>query len=293
MKKLLFLIIVGMIASSLQAQSRKRLKPAVMYKVGDTLYAPHYGFTSYVPEGWQGTLPRETEVLLLYSVNNYGEIYVFGSDKGNLEEMKKSWLNGFDLNETMKLKATNNAEIVDGVLMSEVIVAGPSINNSFKGYAAAKCSPHGPCVTSLAIVQAQFIEPVKKTIQMFMKNSSFDQPREISPYADLNWQEYLSGKMVITFANNEVGYKENEIHLCKDGTFSAKINKKGMLKSKDNPDYNGKLTGTWKAEGIGEQGTVHLTSKKLPSISFDVNIKNDKVFVNGERYFVAESEKCK
>jgi len=292
MKKLLVLLFIGVLAFSVQAQSRKRLQPGKMYSAGDTLYAPRDGFTTIIPQGWMGSLPRDTEVFLLVSTMNYGEIFIFDRPQGNIDDIKAAWLKGTDLNETIKLKAKDNAEIKDGTYMSEVYAEGPAINKSFKGFGATRCNPAGPCVTAIAIVPAQYYEPVKKSIQEFMKTSYFDEPKNISLHADLNWKEYLKGKMLITFADTEVGSKENIVHLCSDGTFKARIRKKGMIKQEENPEYSGKLNGTWEASGVGEQGVVKLTFKKLEAATFNIQIKDEKVTINGERYFVAESDEC-
>jgi hypothetical protein len=292
MKKLLVLLVVGTLAFSVHAQSRKRLVPGKMYEPGDTLYAPRDGFTTIIPAGWTGSLPRDTEVFLLNSMQNQGEIFIFDRKEGNLEDIKAAWLKGTDLNETIKLKAKPDAAIVDGALMTEVYAEGPSINKSFRGYAATKCNPAGPCITAISIVPAQFYEAAKTGIQELMKKGRFDEPKNISLHADLNWKEYLKGKMLITFADTEVGSKENIVHLCSDGTFKARIRKKGMIKQEENPDYSGRMSGTWEASGVGEQGVVTLNFKKQDKATFPIQIKDEKVTVNGERYFVAQSDEC-
>jgi hypothetical protein len=38
---------------------------------------------------------------------------------------------------------------------------------------------------------------------------------------------------------------------------------------------------------------LKLTFKKLPEVNVDLTIKDEKITVNGERYFAAESDKCK
>ena len=59
------------------------------------------------------------------------------------------------------------------------------------------------------------------------------------------------------------------------------------------PEYKGKLSGIWTAEGIGPSGNLHLEFKKLPAIDVSMQIKDEKIYANGDRYFVGESKKCK
>jgi len=39
-------------------QNKKcRIEPGRLYEAGETLYAPRFGFTATVPEGWEGMSP--------------------------------------------------------------------------------------------------------------------------------------------------------------------------------------------------------------------------------------------
>ncbi len=277
-----------------KAQKRNRIQPGRIYATGETLYAPRFGFTAKVPAGWEGMLPRESEVfLLMTTTTTYGEIFVFGRDQGNLNLMKDSWVKGIDLSETILLKASNPA-LTDDMLTSDVVAKGESINKGNKGFAAAKCNPSGPCITVLAVAPAQFIESIKATVVEFMKGSSFDPPSRQSPYAEFDWKEFLSNTVVMTYASEQGGTKESQIHLCADGTFSANIKKTGFFKNQ-NPEYKGKLTGTWSVSGIGEETTIQFSFDKnrLSRIETHLTIKDEKVFSDGERYFVGHSDKCK
>jgi len=91
------------------------------------------------------------------------------------------------------------------------------------------------------------------------------------------------------------GSKDTEIHLCGDGSFTANIKKTGFMKNQ-NPQYHGKLTGTWSTKGIGEATNITFTfseKSKLAPIEIALTIKEEKVYANEERYFVAQSTKCK
>ncbi len=65
----------------------------------------------------------------------------------------------------------------------------------------------------------------------------------------------------------------------------------------ENEQYNGRKSGQWTVDGVGEQTTMHLTfenkKKDLPPLDIVLSIKDEKIFANGERYFVGESTKCK
>jgi hypothetical protein len=278
-----------------EAQNKKnRVQPGRMYAPGDTLFAPRLGFTARVPNGWEGTLPRESEVFMLSSTSTtYGEIFIFGNPDGNLNGILEKWKNGVALTESIKLKATNPT-INDGMLTSEVIATGDYINKGYKGFAVARCNPDGPCVIALLVAPVQFYESVKTIVSDFMKSSTFEAPANISIYADFDWKDFLSNKVLITYQSMQGGVKENMIHLCADGTFQSDLKHTGMFKDQ-NPRYRGKNTGTWKLSGNGPVTTITFTfkDKKLSPIEAELTIEDEKILSNGERYYVGHSDKCK
>jgi hypothetical protein len=300
MKKIISLTLAVLAACSAflaTAQGKKnRLQPGKFYESGETLFAPRFGFTATVPQGWQGSLPRESEVFLLQTTTPdvFGEIYVFGLPQDDLESLKKRWMIGTDLSESIRIIA-NDPVIENGILMTEVTGVGESINRGNRGYAAARCNPDGPCIVALSIMPKQFYEPVKKSLVDFLRASTFEAPNTASPYATLNWNEFLAGKSLVTYAFSQGGSKDTEIHLCGDGTFTGNIKKTGFMRNQ-NPQYRGRLAGTWAVKGIGESTNITFTftgKNSPPPIEITLTIREEKVFANGERYFVGQSTRCK
>jgi len=289
-KLLFFLLSVPLLA---MGQRGERLQPGKMYEAGDSLYAPHFGFSAIVPTGWSGLLPRETEVFLLSSSYSPAEVYVFGREEGNLPDMKASWEKGVKLDDKISIKA-KSAVIKDGILSTEAFLTGGQTDKSKRGYAVARCSEFGPCITFLAVIPASQYDKLIRDVDAFAGGSFFTKPSDASPYANLDWKKFLGGKTLIALALLEKGSKESRVELCKDGTFSANISKKGIMKNQ-NPSYRGKLSGTWTTDGIGETTKLILEFKKmsLPPLEVDLRIKDEKIYANGERYFAGESDKCK
>ena len=287
LKKLILLLLVPL---ATQGQQAIRLQPGKMYEAGETLFAPHYGFTSTVPVGWSGLLPRDSEVFLLTSETMPAEIFVFAREQGDVTTMKKDWEKGFEMDVDLRLQA-KAAKIMDKVLSSEVIMEGNNTDKSKRGYAIVRCGDYGPCVTCLATMAAGNYDAVKKVTDQFISSGKFDNPSNISTYADFDWKKFLSGKTLTTYAIQGDGSKETSVNLCPEGTFKADISKKGIMKNL-NPEYKGKLTGSWTVEGMGEKGKLHLEFKKkgLAAIDVPLRITDEKIYANEERYFVADGD---
>lgn len=298
MKKLhAFVLFLWLTPLLISAQNKKvRLQPGKFYEAGEMLYAPRFGFTAKVPDGWQGSLPRESEVFFLQTVapDIFGEVYVYGHEKSDLQALKNNWLSGVNLSETIRIKATSPV-VSNDMIASEVVGEGQAINKGNRGYVVARCSQDGPCIVAFATMPKQFYEPIKKSVEQFLSNASFEPPHSSSPYATLNWSEFLANKTLITHTFLKGGAKETEVNLCGNGRFTANIKKTGFMKNQ-NPQYKGRLGGTWSTTGIGEMANVtfEFTGKrKLAPVEITLTIKEDQIYANDERYFVAKSTKCR
>ena len=71
--KYIALITLSLTFVTANAQSKKRLQPGKLYEPGEKIYAPRYGVNTVIPDGWEGTLPREMEIFLLMpNTTEYG-----------------------------------------------------------------------------------------------------------------------------------------------------------------------------------------------------------------------------
>ncbi|WP_254164472.1 hypothetical protein [Chryseosolibacter histidini] len=293
---LLVTVMISVITATAQPE-KKRLQPGKLYESGEVIYAPFYGFSSTVPANWKGTLPIDMEIFLLLpdTTGICGEIYTFASEKNDLSSLQKHWLRGVSFSPSIKVRATD-ITLENDMIMAEVVPEGDAVNTGNKGFAMARCGPFGYCITCLAIGPVQCYDEMKMAVENFMRKALFTQPSDVSIYVDFNWKEFLSNKSLITFSMIEQssgsGSKENTFNLCGDGTFNGQIKKKGSMKQL-NASYKGYQSGSWSTESIGETGVLKLAFKKLPAAELQMSIKDDRIYVNGERYFVAESAKCK
>lgn len=296
-KYLLLLVFISGLTFQFSAFSQKvknRIEPGQMYNSGDSLYAPRYGFTSKVPQGWTGTLPRETEIFLLNSTSgSFGEIFVFGRNTVDLNALAEEWKAGVDVTETLRLQA-ENPDLTDNLLSSEVKAVGNFIPAQKRAFAAIRCGDTGTCVTVLAVSQDDYYDEVSNAAIEFLKNATFDEPREIDPYLDFDWKEFLSNKLLIVYDEFQGGEQKTQVNLCADGSFEAKIKKKGLMKD-FNPEYKGSMIGSWTVENNNDSAVLTLTfsKKDLSPVIAQLKFVKEELYVNDERYYASQSVKCR
>lgn len=290
---IIFLLLIANTAVNGQTQ-KSMLQPGKMYNQGDALYSPLFGFSTSVPKGWVGNLPRESEVFLLMNASSaFGEIYVFGREAIDLESLAQIWASGVDITETIRLTASNPKIEGDLLTSNEVMAEGNYMHKEYKAFAATRCGDKGKCVTVLAIADEENFEFVSNTSVELLKNGVFEEPSNISPYDAFDWKKFLSNKLVVTYDEIRGGAKRTQINLCEDGTFRANVRKKGILKQV-NPQYKGNMSGTWTADGIGPETLLSLdfSGKKLPPLSVKLSFKNEQLYADNERYYASESSSC-
>lgn len=290
---IIFLILIAY--STVNGQTQKsRVQPGKIYNQGDLLYSPLNGFSASVPNGWMGNLPRESEVFLLMNTSSdFGEIYVFGRESIDLHSLAQIWASGVDITENLRLTAANPKLEGDLLTSSEVTAKGNYVDKGYKAFAATRCGDKGKCITVLAVADEKNFETVSNTAVELLKNGVFEEPSDVSPYADFDWKNFLSNKLLITYDEIQGGAKRTQINLCEDGSFRANVRKKGILKQV-NPQYKGNMSGTWTATGIGPETLLTLTfsGKRLPPLSVKLSFKNEQLYAENERYYASESTTC-
>ena len=289
-------VIIGLFLSlGVYAQlPSNQIKPGTMYYSGDTVRSPRLGLITRIPTGWNGVLPRDTEVFLLMPENNYvGEIYVVVNENTDLQAQRKRWEAGMDLTDGLRLQR-------DGEILSrgkDVIsvmgkLVGNNANSQGKYYLEAKCSPAGFCVSYISTADAVSFDKVKKAVLEFVENTTFEKPSNESPYANFDWEKFLTGKILMSFGYENISKREDQINLCSDGTFRSNIKRTGVFKDQAK-SYQGKQRGKWDVKSDGAKATITFTFDKLPPIDVEIEAKDEEIYVRGDRYFVGESEECK
>ena len=162
----------------------------------------------------------------------------------------------------------------------------------FVGYAVAIDGGHGWTMSLSLLSPVNQYDTYRKNFDQLVASSTVEEPSIGSIYGDFNWPEFLKNKYLMSYLSSTQYREQNEVWLCGDGTFRSKIKTKGMLKV-DKSAYKGKKKGTWMAEGIGEKGKLHLYFTKNDDVVLDMEIKDDKIFVNGGRFFALENTDCK
>ena len=288
MKKSLAIILLSII--SIYSFAQDRLKPGLIYEQGQEIFAPMVGYRGVVPNGWFGTLPQEEEVFLMIPVGN-DEGYMFiNANHMDQSELRKDWNRHLSLTDELVISLLGEPTIEGNRMTGNFEVTGSRV--PYKGYAVAIDGGYGWTLSMSILAPVDKFEDYRKNFDQLVASSKVEEPSIGSVYGDFNWPEYLKNKYLMSYLSSTQYKEQDEIWLCGDGTFRSKIKSKGRLVTEKSP-YKGNKKGTWTAEGIGENGKLYLSLSKDGDVALEMEIKDDKIFVNGGRFFALENTDCK
>ena len=270
-----------------------RIRPGTMYYAGDTVHSPRLGLHAQIPDGWEGVIPGDAEVFLLMPASNVnGEIYVAANEHLDRQGQINKWKAGMELDGGMHLMPSGEIIQRGDVICVEGKVTGNRANAAPKIYLEARCSPFGFCLSYMLITDPASYETVKKALQSFVDHTSFSRPTNESPYLHFNWKKFFSGKVLLMIDYEKSSKREDEVNFCSDGTFTSSITRRGLFKEQAK-QYQGRKKGTWAVRNEGERAILTFSIEKLPPIDVTIEARDEDIYVNGNRYFIGNSEKCK
>lgn len=273
------------------AIAQRIIAPGNEYKEGEQVVAPSFGIRLTIPPGWTGYLPQDIE-LFTFSNDTAKDLSVvmYATRNENLENIRKSWKEGKDL--APGIVVTPQESLIANDTMSYGRLEMTNDKN-LTAYGLAACGSYGACYTLLLRSQSGIKDQYINVLPDFFKSISFFDPTTLGPYDLFDWKEYLNGKYLAMYDSKPGSQETNEIWLCPNGTFKAKIKRKGLFKEEIGK-YKGKQSGTFEVSGIGTTGELILRFRKLDEIRVDLEIKeNNLIFLNENRFFVAENLRCK
>ena len=289
MKKILLLLLIPIV---FEAVGQKRVESGRIYDQGEVIFGPMVGYKGKVPSGWYGTLPKGEEVFLLLPADNQ-EAYMFiNVHEKSLEQLNSEWNTEFALTDAITISLQNEAEIKSKKLSAEFTVSGTT--KEARAYAEAIDGGHGYVFSFILLAPTSNFDTLMKSLRQLIDTSIFEEASIASLYDDFNWPEFVADKYFTSYISSRDIVEKSHIWICADGTFKTKIKSGGLIKVKgDKNTYKGTLSGTWTADGIGPKGKLHLNFKKKPPLTVDLEINDEKIYLNGFRYFGLYYSDCK
>ncbi len=289
MKKYLLILLLPVI---FETHAQERLQAGKIYNEGETIYAPTVGYKGTIPQGWYGTLPEGEEVFLLLPVDNR-EAYMFiNVHQKTLKQLKEEWNGQFALTPAITITLKRDPKMEAGKMTGYFNVSGSP--EKARAYAEAIDGGHGYLFVFILLAMESDFDNFMTGLDQLVQSSTFNVPSITNVYGDFNWSKFRPDKYFVSYVSSREMVQKNHLWICPDGTFKTKIKSGGLVKVKgDKNKYNGTSKGSWTAEGVGPKGTLILKFDNKPPLTVDLEINQEKIYLNGFRYFALHYSGCK
>jgi len=273
------------------SSAQERIQAGKLYKGGDYLYAPLTGTSLTIPEHWRGYGTRETEMLTLSSDTSNATLRIF-SVKDNLVSIKSRMQNGFEITPGVEILPVGDAKFEDNILSTELTMSN---DKNISGYYFVKCGEYGNCVGFLFGTQTKTHASYFDGLYEMLHEVTLEEPKIVEPGGDYDWAKELNGKHLFHYESSRSGTLGNQLWLCDDGTFTAKLKRKGMFNQGNQRKIKGNHSGTYRFEGVGTEGVLALTftSRDGFEMVLKATWKAGDIYFNGVKYYKAVHQKCR
>lgn len=275
----------------LSLSAQERIQPGKMYKGGDYLYAPLTGTSLKIPAHWRGYGTQETEMLTLSSDTSNATMRIF-SVQDNLVSIRSRISSGFEISPGVVIMPVGEPNFSDNILSTELVMSN---DKNISGYYFVKCGEYGNCLGFLFGTQTKTHTLYFDGLNEMLHDVTLEEPKIVEAGGDFNWANELGGKHLFHYESNRSGTLGNQIWLCSDGTFTAKIKRKGMFNQGNQKKIKGNHNGTYRFDGVGTQGKLILVFESMDSVSMELAgaWKDGDIYFNGIKYYKAVHQKCK
>jgi hypothetical protein len=270
---------------SIFSQNYLEISSGVIYPESSFLKSSDTGLQLETPKGYNAAISDELGLLIIEAFDRKTRIFI------SVEELTET-----EVEKTL----SENIAIGDGILLipeSDFKKEGSTLENRFsldfegqelESYIIAKAVNSNRYVSTIMITNSDHYEKQLETLKELSKSiSSFKVKENLEQPSTLNWNEYLKGKHLVNMKTSSGYTEKTDIWLCSNGQFRFK-DEASSLSVNGTGAYAGKNAGTWRTEG----NRLLLSYNDDKTRSYELKIENDKLFLNGYRYFRDSNELC-
>ncbi len=280
-------------ATTMQGNNTEKVSPSGSTSKGPKVTDKQNGYSYNAPAGWTETTD-----------GNGGYVYIKGSDQQHLLILSSHQYTSVQqvLQEAAKPQQVEQISIEpvgqarrygdNGVFAS---YRGNTQGQSIHFQTITLVSPHGggillACLTVGPHPSSELLE-VSKSVA---NSVSFSKPTVSGLAAE--WTGALRGRQLLYMKTGNGLSTKTSYDLCADGSF-VYINSQHYNSSNFTDNFNANTAdngnGTWKVMGQGQQVTLVFSFSDGSIRQFALTNEDDKIFLNGTKYFLENAAHCR
>lgn len=267
------------------------IEPGVRYDAGTRVGVAALGTSFVIPTDWIGTLPPGAEAFVLGSEVTPGLVLVTGDEADSVEAVKLLFSDPLPMQDGVVL-LPQGAPVVEERHVSQSYSATGG-GQSLVGQARAVVGDEGVVVAFVALGPAERADEYRALVGALAGSVRFVAPVIVSPPATgsaVDWDALVRGRK-LHYIYSDTGFTdEDQIDLCADGTFAKRGGGGGF--GGGTPGASGAWQhsggGTWSISG----NVLRLHYSNGEEGSYTLSYENEKLYLDGSRYFRVETDSC-
>jgi hypothetical protein len=256
--------------------------PGKEFRAGARVQNAYRGVSFIIPRDWKGAMPPDQRVFLMSSHIKAGiglAIFQSAVSKADIVQYLNQSQN---LGDNVILKPVGEPKISG----SQISMEYTSMTNS--GYAVAQSGPYKNTVLLIFAGPSKDKEYFKKLVDKMNSTVKFSVPDPSKLGAA--WTRALSGKMLKKVSvDDSEGAFPTVVHLCREGKAQASL-PGDPTNIGSNPTL---IDGTWKVVPEAAQSYLLFVPSRGKTVRASLDVFGNYVILEGGRYFLTTSDKCK
>jgi hypothetical protein len=300
MKKIL-LLAISLFLITTQVHAATEISPGVLYPSGSDLKVSTQGIALKVPDNWQATLPRGSDLLLMQSSDSVGSILVTFAANSDAQSVRQMLNRPHALDDMTRIKPAAEVTEKDGLFTQSYQVTGVNLQKLVAtAYGRLGDNKTAAFVIVLEPESQKALSALgKQLIQsiVFSAQKTAEQVR-VDASSNINWARELRGR-ALEFASTDGGRAiKKRLNLCSDG----------RVKYTDQDRFAGKTemsnftansstsqTGHWQVSGDqlqlfwsdGSRTQYSLSQRQIPDID------EQGTFLDDEQWIDVRNQSCR
>jgi len=266
-------------ANSVEATENKIFEGNTRLKVSSK------GMAFTIPQGWRGGVSENSIAL---ENTDVGYIVVVVDDDSE-QQSRTIMSNTMDMGDGIFLQPNSQVSKQGNILFAEYEVYGtgkPTVGyvikwfgDNGKGFAII-----GVGLTNKKADLKSAVNAMSDSLRMFQAKANNNSP-VASNDSNNYWAQQLGG-LRLTYFNTQTGYSEKfVITLCSNGAFTRSSNTSGFDNQGFSAAVQGGGDGNWETSGNQNSGQLQLNYNDGDVGSYSIEVNDEGLFLNGERYF--------
>ena len=244
------------------------------------------GMSLQPPQGWRAQAAGADKIVLVAPDGNttYIAMLTFADASAVMRQLTAP----VNLGNNVNLTPLRQPYVASDYLVNDFAVAGTTAPAT--GLVTVRRFTDGRALAIVGIAPQQngtFLRTMQYRLMAAVQVSA------MQPGAANGLAAQLRGRYLVRFYTGNGYHERQEIWLCSNGMYAMRASGGGATRGLASGTFDGGHQGRWQAAGLTTSGVLTLTDAQGNNRSFQLSVRNDGVYLNGNRWLRGNNTQCR